>query len=221
MAPFTLVQPCEHCGKDYTPVEASKGQQKFCSPECRKADEVAAREQAWKICNGIGCGKPFQPKSKKHRYCSKECLKRAQNHRKRNWLEPRVCKAPDCENEFQPRSRVSFYCSKTCQQRERMRRYRATPHGAEANRRARKNYDDQCKTYRAAYRKRHYETRRAYFIEEQRLYKVKKNEETAQQAARWLEIADPEELSKWATVAFGRRVPEWVRLTIESLTTAA
>lgn len=58
------------------------------------------------------------------------------------WLpEARVqCAASDCAELFLPRDSRHLYHSPTCRQREKMRRYRATEHGAATVRAVRRRY---------------------------------------------------------------------------------
>lgn len=54
----------------------------------------------------------------------------------------RRCAIAECSRPFDPHPRAphSLYCSPRCSNRAKKRRYRSTPHGAEANRRHRRNY---------------------------------------------------------------------------------
>lgn len=81
------------------------------------------------------------------------------------WLEAlnRPCSADGCNERFLPPERAphALYCSRRCAQREKVRRYRATPRGAEANRRHRRAY---------------YAENRAYELEQKRLERVARKE---------------------------------------------
>jgi hypothetical protein len=64
----------------------------------------------------------------------------------------RTCEAEGCAERFSPPDRAPHmrFCSPRCKRREKMRRYRARPHGAEANRRHSAAYREYLRTRRAA-----------------------------------------------------------------------
>lgn len=73
----------------------------------------------------------------------------------------RQCAADGCDNPVEPPARAphKLYCSRKCAKRERMRRYRATPAGAAANRRHRNAYYEENRGYELALKKREREER--------------------------------------------------------------
>lgn len=74
----------------------------------------------------------------------------------------RRCAADGCDQMFLPHSRAphALYCSPRCRQREKARRYRATEHGAETNRRHRRSYYAANSAYELAQKRREREARR-------------------------------------------------------------
>lgn len=67
-----------------------------------------------------------------------------------------ACAAEDCGGWFLPPARAPHtrYCSPRCKNREKKRRYRATPNGAEANRRHRRAYYEENRGYELERRRR-------------------------------------------------------------------
>lgn len=72
---------CEVCGKEYYP---SGVQQRYCSPECKKAHQLAEKKNkkrrssrrkapVFKPKACILCGEVFRPTSSAAKYCSEEC----------------------------------------------------------------------------------------------------------------------------------------------------
>lgn len=74
-------------------------------------------------------------------------------------LGTRPCAAAGCQVHFAPKDRQSRYCSPRCRQREKMRRYRARPHGAEVNRRLRREHYAACIHYERASNRARYRAR--------------------------------------------------------------
>jgi hypothetical protein len=68
----------------------------------------------------------------------------------------RECASTDCTSRFVPHDRAphALYCSPRCRQREKARRYRARAHGAETNRRHRRAYYAENRSYELGLKRR-------------------------------------------------------------------
>lgn len=99
---------CQHCGKEFA---KWRGNQKFCSEECRKADEKAKRPKPKpappKVC--AHCGQEFIPTNNNQKYCSIVCC---EAHWHRSAVEKTLtCKT--CGKKFTDVYNAK-YCSKKC-----------------------------------------------------------------------------------------------------------
>ena len=95
---------CPGCEDAFTP---TKRQQKFCSPECRKADKLRRKRKPREPQTCPWCGSTFTPTGSNQTYCQKSCQKAARAERKRQpsqsvqigfseSLQPLLATATDC-----------------------------------------------------------------------------------------------------------------------------
>ncbi|MBQ3442366.1 MAG: HNH endonuclease [Selenomonadaceae bacterium] len=97
---------CTVCGKEYEAVDV--GTNKYCSVSCQMKDYNATRPLLVKTC--AFCGKEFQTRSKKAKFCSSSCASRSFYTAPK---EERTC--PICGKVFTVhKSRPKIYCSNKC-----------------------------------------------------------------------------------------------------------
>lgn len=90
-------RPCARCGKPYIPPAGRRrAQQRYCSPECSRADRVTVL--ADRTCEQ--CGKPFHPVTKTRTLCSPECRSARLTGRSRKRATAPMSQCSECGKEL-------------------------------------------------------------------------------------------------------------------------